>query len=114
MPSDCTKQANSKSNKPSKLTKLANSNAVAVVVFLLSIALVVFTAKMTKLNTQETSITEIFGVKIHRNPPQAILTDLGVTSWKRSDLTSLFSGPIFFTVLGSCFHFLGKQTGGLL
>ncbi|KAL6315426.1 hypothetical protein AAG906_000540 [Vitis piasezkii] len=70
---------------PSKFTKLASSNAAAVVILLLSVALVVFTSNMTKPNPQEasTAIIEIFGVKIHRNPPQATLTDLGVTSWKK-------------------------------
>ena len=70
---------------PSKFTKLASSNAAAVVILLLSVALVVITSNMTKPNPEEasTAIIEIFGVKIHRNPPQATLTDLGVTSWKK-------------------------------
>ncbi|CAM9002799.1 unnamed protein product [Rhodiola kirilowii] len=62
---------------------LSKSSLVAAAVFLsVAAALSIFFASSSP-KLQTTVETDIFGVKIIKNPPQSKLTDLGVSSWRK-------------------------------
>lgn len=46
-----------------------------------------------------TTTTEIFGVKIEKNPPQSKISELGVTSWPKYGFSSLFLFALFLSLL---------------